>query len=69
LLFHNEMDGLRQFLKLVHEKAASARDEEGKRRAKGTPEYGDFEDVEVITEFHIARDLAFEGRGLADIGR
>lgn len=26
-------------------------------REKGTPEYNHFRDVEVITEFHIARDL------------
>ena len=62
LLFHNNMEGVRQFVELVDRKAKTERDSSGEpMREKGTPEYNHFEDVEVITEFHIARDLKFAG--------
>jgi hypothetical protein len=56
LLFHDKMNGLQQFFELVDKKASTEHDRSGTQGPKGVPEY-DFEDVEVITEFHIARDL------------
>jgi hypothetical protein len=58
LLFHNNLDGVRWFVKLVDEKATTEYNKDGKQDPKGTPNY-DFKNVEVITEFHIARDLKF----------
>ncbi|MGC2222790.1 MAG: hypothetical protein WA624_10680 [Methylocella sp.] len=64
LLFHNnpsgELEGVRRFIDLVEEKATTERNRFGYRETKGTTKY-DFQDVEVITEFHIARDLKFGG--------
>jgi hypothetical protein len=56
LLFHNKMEGVQHFVGLVEGKATTECDGSGKRRPKGPTQY-DFKDVEVITEFHIARDL------------
>src|SRR5208337_3094066 len=65
LLFHNNLDGVRQFcLELVGKKAKTERDSSGEPLPnKDTRDYNDndFKDVEVITEFHIARDLKFAG--------
>jgi hypothetical protein len=65
LLFHNnpsgELEGVRRFVELVDEKATTEYDKEGKQDPKRPPEYNNFKDVEVITEFHIARDLKFAG--------
>jgi hypothetical protein len=59
LLFCNNLDGVREFcLGLVDKKAKTERDSFGEpSHDRGTPDYNDFKDVEVITEFHIARDL------------
>jgi hypothetical protein len=59
VLFHNNLDGVRSFTDLVEQKATTERNQSGERvKPKGTVNY-DFQDVEVITEFHIARDLTF----------
>ena len=64
LLFHNKLEGVQRFVKLIDDKATKEHDKDGKQVPKGTPEYKNFEDVEVITEFHIAQDLKFAGRNL-----
>jgi hypothetical protein len=56
VLFHNDLQGVKQFIDLVEEKATGQHNRAGVQEPKGTTEY-DFQDVEVITEFHIARDL------------
>lgn len=56
VLFHNDLQGVKQFVDLVEEKATGLHDCSGAQGTKGTAGY-DFKDVEVITEFHIARDL------------
>ena len=66
LLFHkkDEKDGvcgLRRFVDLVDDKATKEHNKDGEQVTKGTRDYNNFEDVEVITEFHIARDLKFAG--------
>ena len=58
LLFHNNLEGVRWFVAELVEKATREHNKDGKQGPKGTPKY-DFKDVEVITEFHIARDLNF----------
>ena len=58
VLFHDNFGGLRSFVKLVAEKATTEFDREGVEHPWGAPDYGDFNDVEVITEFHIKRDVA-----------
>jgi hypothetical protein len=59
VLFHKNLDGVRSFTDLVEQKATTERNQSGERvEPKGTVNY-DFQDVEVITEFHIARDLKF----------
>jgi len=60
LLFHNDLQGVEQFVNLVEEKATGQHDQTGIQRSKRATEY-DFKDVEVITEFHIARDLKAKG--------
>lgn len=60
VLFHNNLRGVQRFVELVEKNAKTERDRSGDLvRPKGTPNYGDFDDVEIITEFHIARDLDF----------
>jgi hypothetical protein len=66
LLFHNKMEGVQHFVRLVEGKATTECDGSGKRRPKSPTQY-EFKDVEVITEFHIARDLSFAGLPL-DVG-
>src|SRR5438477_539039 len=61
ILLHDNFAGLRQFLALVDERAPEPHDAAGntvERQPVGdlTPET-----VELITEFHIARDLEFAG--------
>ena len=65
LLFHNKMEGVRRFVDLVEENARTECNRFGVRGLKGTTEYN-YQDVEVITEFHIARDLIFAGLPLDD---
>ena len=65
LLFHNNLEGVQRFVDLIEEKAATECNRSGDRGRKGTTRY-DFQDVEVITEFHIARDLKFAGLPLDD---
>jgi hypothetical protein len=65
LLFHNNLEGVQRFVDLVEEKATTECNRSGNRGRKGTTKY-DFQDVEVITEFHIARDLKFAGLPLDD---
>jgi hypothetical protein len=71
LLFHKRdgICGVQQFVKLVDDKATEYKktdeqitehDKDGKQVPKGTTDYNDFKDVEVITELHIARDLKAE---------
>jgi hypothetical protein len=64
MLFHNDRKGVQCFVNLVDAKTSTERNEFGERVMKGVPQY-DFQDVEVITEFHIARDLQFAHRPLA----
>ncbi len=65
LLFHNNLEGVQRFVDLIETKAATECNRSGDRGLKGTTRY-DFQDVEVITEFHIARDLIFAGLPLDD---
>lgn len=58
VLFHNDLEGLRRFVELVEKKATTERNPSGDRVPKGATTYG-FQNVEVMTEFHIARDLKF----------
>jgi hypothetical protein len=58
VLFHDSRKGVRRFVELVDARANTECDRFGNRGPKGTPDY-DFHDVEVITEFHIKRDLKF----------
>jgi hypothetical protein len=62
ILFHDIHDalrGVRSFVELVEKNATTECNRSGDRGSKGTTEYDfteyDFKDVEVITEFHIAR--------------
>ena len=56
VLFHDDLQGLKLFVDLVEEKATGLHNRSGIQEPKGATEY-DFQDAEVITEFHIARDL------------
>jgi hypothetical protein len=70
VLFHNNMEGVQHFVGLVDNDARSERNSSGEPSEMGAPEYGNFRDVEVITEFHIARYLTFAGLRLeANVGR
>src|SRR5271166_6708476 len=60
LLFHNNLEGVRHFIDLVEKKTITERNRDGDRGQKVGTKY-DFQEVEVITEFHIARDLGFAG--------
>lgn len=64
VLFHDDFAGLRAFAELVESRVGSEHDGRGTMRAKVTPDF-DFSDPEVITEFHIARDLHHYGARLA----
>jgi hypothetical protein len=64
VLFHNDWKGLQCFVELVEATAKTECNKSGVRGSKGAPRY-DFQDVEVITEFHIARDLQFAHLPLA----
>lgn len=64
ILFHNDRKGVQCFVNLIDARANTERNELGGRVTKGVPQYN-FQDVEVITEFHIARDLQFARRPLA----
>src|ERR1700720_3488448 len=61
ILFQDTLRGVRSFVELVDAKAKTECNRSGDRVLKAKAEYGDFKDVEVITEFHIARDLIFAG--------
>jgi hypothetical protein len=62
LLFHDNLLGVRRFVEYVDNKAKTEHNSFGDLiREKGTPGYNDYKDVEVITEFHIARDLKSAG--------
>jgi hypothetical protein len=58
ILFHNDLEGVRRFVALVEKKATTERNQSGDRVPKGATTY-EFQNVEVMTEFHIARDLKF----------
>jgi hypothetical protein len=60
LLFHNNLEGVRRFVELIEKKATKETNRSGDRGSKGTTQY-DFQDIEVVTEFHVARDLKFAG--------
>jgi hypothetical protein len=62
LLFHNNLEGVQRFVECVDNNAKTERNSFGELMLeKGTPEYNNYKDVEVITEFHTARDLKFAG--------
>jgi len=63
VLFHNKLEGVRRFVDLVEKNAKTEHYKDGKQLTKRDLKY-DFDDVEVITEFHIARDLKFYDRKL-----
>jgi hypothetical protein len=58
VLFNGNFEGLRSFLRLVEEKAETEHDKDGKRHPKTAAHYN-FSNVEVITEFHIKRDVNY----------
>lgn len=60
MLFHNDMEGVKSFVNFVGSKAETERNRLGQPIKRDNPPY-DFENLEVITEFHIARDLKFSG--------
>lgn len=51
LLFHNNMEGLRKFCALL----------DGVQPEQSQYKYNDFEDYQILSEFHIARDLQHAG--------
>src|SRR5271156_4688832 len=65
VLFHNKMEGVQRFVKLVGSKTSTECSPSGERVSNVDPEY-DFQDVEVITEFHIKRDLKAAHKLAAD---
>lgn len=71
LLVHEDMTGVRLFLDLIDTRAAATEGgateytAEGKRVLRQATAERDFTDPEIITEFHIARDLGFAGATLA----
>jgi hypothetical protein len=60
MLFHNNMEGVKRFVELVGSKAKTERNRLGQPIKRDNSHY-DYENFEVITEFHIARDLKFRG--------
>ncbi len=64
VLLHNDRKGVQCFVKLVEAKTKTECNNLGERGPKSAPQY-DFQDVEVITEFHIVRDLQFAHLPLA----
>lgn len=64
ILFHDEFTGLQSFVELIESRVTSERDCNGAKQKKTDPEY-DMSDPEIITEFHIARDLHHYGGSLA----
>lgn len=58
VLIHNDFAGLRSFIGDVDKKAKRERFEPGDPVARDNPNY-DFQNIELITEFHIWRDLNF----------
>jgi len=64
ILFHDGFRGLRRLVELIEQRASTEHDGHGAVRAKRAPDYR-FDDVELITEFHIARDLSHYGGVLA----
>lgn len=67
ILVHDDFRGLRRFVELIERRTHTEHDGHGAVRAKRAPDYR-FDDVELITEFHIARDLSHYGGVLADGG-
>jgi hypothetical protein len=68
ILFHNNLQGVRHFVQLIDEKAKKEHNARGDQVAKGTRNYNNFDDVQIITEFHIARDLSYAGLRLSPAG-
>jgi hypothetical protein len=64
LLLHDDFAGLRELVDLIESRTASEHDAEGKKKPRVTPTF-DYSDPELITEFHIARDLHHYGGTLA----
>lgn len=64
ILFHDDFRGLRRLVELIEQRTSTEHDGHGAVRAKRAPDYR-FDDVELITEFHIARDLSHYGGVLA----
>lgn len=64
ILAHDEFRGARRFVELVEARARTERDPSGLTRPKQPAAYA-FDDLELITEFHIARDLGHYGHPLA----
>lgn len=63
ILFHDWANraGIREFVNYLEEHSKTERTQEGKCELKSTTNYNDFKDVELITEFHIRRDLEESG--------
>lgn len=60
LLFHNAMEGVQGFIDLIEANAKTEHNKIGQQNKKDVLDCH-YQDVEVITEFHIARDLRFAG--------
>ena len=65
VLFHNNLKGVERFLELVEERAKTERAKSGEVTSKSGVSY-DFSEVEIITEFHIRRDLTFANFSLEE---
>ncbi|MYZ50052.1 hypothetical protein [Propylenella binzhouense] len=69
LLFHDEFRGLEEFIKLVNERACTERGADGEPLRRSQPDASlpsDLSNCEIITEFHIARDLKAAGLRLEE---
>lgn len=64
LLFEDNFAGLKAFVALLESRTHSEHDAAGKKKPRVAPKF-DYSDPEVITEFHIARDLHHYGGSLA----
>jgi hypothetical protein len=58
VLFHNEFSGLRGLVNLIEAGGDSEHDRDGKKCPRENPNC-DYSDPEIITEFHIARDIGY----------
>jgi hypothetical protein len=62
ILFHDNLEGLREFVALVDQESSTERDASGAVCQRAVGQVTSIrETVEIITEFHIARDLRYSG--------